>query len=152
MDAMTASARQPASQPGAWARAAATGGLDDGERAPPGDPAEAGAAATYGRDLGERAPPCGSAEARAATMGVRDVCGDDVERCAMSRELVTKRRSESNRTVGSSVASSSSGVETRRWRAGTAAGEDLVAGTGAGRHHERRKGPPEEGRILCFSP
>ena len=40
-------------------------GLDDGERTPPGDSAEAGAAATGGLDDGERAPPCGSAEAGA---------------------------------------------------------------------------------------
>ena len=44
----------------------ATGGLDNGEREPPGGSAEAGAAATGGRDNGERAPPGGSAEAGAA--------------------------------------------------------------------------------------
>ena len=77
-------------------------------------------------DDGERAPPGGSAEARAATKVVRDVG----KRSAMSRERVAKRRSESNRvtgTVGRRVASWASGVETRRWRAGTAAGEDIVA-------------------------
>ena len=50
---------------------------------------------------------------------------------AMSRELVAKRRRESNRftgMVGSRVADWASGVETRRWRAGTAAVEDIVAG------------------------
>ena len=49
----------------------------------------------------------------------------------MSREQVAKRRSGSNRfteTVGSRVASRSSGVEVRRWKVGMAAGEEIVAG------------------------
>ena len=64
--------------------------------------------------------------AGAATMGGRD----DGERSAMSRELVAKRRSLLNRVtriVGSRVASWASGVEMRRWRAGTAAGGVIVA-------------------------
>ena len=69
---------------------------DDGERAPPGGPAEAGAAASEGRDDGERAPPGGSAEARASTMVVRD----DGQCRAMSREQVAKSRSEAKRVTG----------------------------------------------------
>ena len=130
MDAMKASAPPPGGS--AEAGAAARGVREDGEHFP--GPAEAGAAATNGRDDGgERAPPGGSAEAGAGRSGIVAAMGvlDDGERSAMSRELVAKRRSESNRvtgTVGSRVASWASGVETRRWRAGTAAGEDIVAG------------------------
>ena len=45
--------------------------------------------------------------------------------------MVANRRKESNRvtgTVGSRVGSWASGVEMRRGRAGTAAGEEIVAG------------------------
>ena len=104
--------------------------LDDDEcapAAPPGGSAGAGAAETSVLEDGERAPFCSSTEAGAATMGVRE----DGERSAMSGELVAKRKSKLNQvtgTVGSSVASWASGVETRRWRAGTAAREDIVAG------------------------
>ena len=73
-------------------------------RPAPGSSAEAGAAATRGLDGGERAPPGGSAKAWAAARGLRD----NGERSAMSRELVAKSRIESNRvtgTVGSRVAS-----------------------------------------------
>ena len=55
----------------------------------------------------------------------------DGKRSAMSGEQVAKRRGESKRvtgTVGNRVASWASGVETRLWRAATAAGEDIVAG------------------------
>ena len=96
---------------------------------------------------------------------------DDGERSAMSRELVAKRRSLLNRVtrlVGSRVASWASGVEMRRWRAGTAAGGVIVAdatirsplsfvrqsatsgtmpapGDGAGLHHLLRGRPTEAG-------
>ena len=49
-----------------WRTTIAHWQFDDGERPPPGGPAEAGAAATNGLDDGERAPSGSSAEARAA--------------------------------------------------------------------------------------
>ena len=46
----------------------------------------------------------------------------------MSREQVARRRSESNRVTGTVGAGWPAGRrESRRWRAGTAAGEDVVA-------------------------
>ena len=65
------------------ARAAATEGLDDGERAPPGGSAAAGAAATGLRDDGENVP---------------SGAGEPIAR---SGKVVAKRRRESNRLTGS---------------------------------------------------
>ena len=99
--------RAPPGRPAEARAAAASKGRDDGERAPPGGSAEdeaRAAAASKGRDNGERAPPGGSAEARASTMVVRD----DGKRSAMSREQVAKSRREAKRvtgTVGIRVAS-----------------------------------------------
>ena len=126
MGNMTVSARHQVAQPRLGRRRR---GCMMGERALTSCTAEAGAAAKRVLDDGERAPPGGTAEAGAAATGLLD----DGERSAMTRELVAKRRSKSNRvtgTIGSRVTGYqwASEVGTGRWRAGTAAGEDIVAG------------------------
>ena len=81
---------------------------------------------------GERAPPSGSAEAGAAATGVLD----EGERSAMSRDLVAKKLSESNRVTGTQWEQGGQlGVgsrdETFKGGNGGSSGEDIEAGVTA---------------------